>query len=76
MLFRSVIVGLKGDSSDEIQSGLKVGDKVALPTIRATTAANGFAVGGIPGGTSALAGAAAGGFPGAGGAGGGGRGNG
>ena len=71
-----VIVGLKGDSSDEIQSGLKVGDKVALPTIRATTAANGFAVGGIPGGTSAFAGAGAGGFAGPGGGGGGGRGNG
>ncbi len=53
-----VIVGLKGDSTDEIQSGLKVGDKVALPTVKATTSTNGFAVGGIPGGVGALTGAA------------------
>ena len=44
-----VVVGLIGDSADEIQSGLKVGDKVALPTVKATTNSNGFAVGGVPG---------------------------
>jgi trimeric autotransporter adhesin len=44
-----VVVGLVGDSSDEIQSGLKVGDKVALPAVKATTNSNGFAVGGVPG---------------------------
>jgi macrolide-specific efflux system membrane fusion protein len=44
-----VVVGLIGDSADEIQSGLKEGDKVALPTVKATTSSNGFAVGGVPG---------------------------
>jgi len=44
-----VVVGLIGDSADEIQSGLKEGDKVALPTVKATTSTNGFAVGGVPG---------------------------
>ena len=38
-----VVVGLIGDSADEIQSGLKEGDKVALPTVKATTSTNGFA---------------------------------
>jgi macrolide-specific efflux system membrane fusion protein len=61
-----VIVGLKGDSSDEIQSGLKEGDKVSLPSVKASTGTNGFAVGGVPAGASALAGAGAG-FGGAGG---------
>ena len=56
-----VVVGLKGDSADEIQSGLKVGDKVALPTVKATTGTNGFAIGGVPGGVGALAGAGLGG---------------
>ena len=56
-----VIVGLKGDSADEIQSGLKEGNKVALPTVKATTGTNGFAIGGIPGGVSAFAGAGGGG---------------
>ena len=41
-----VVVGLKGDSADEIQSGLKVGDVVALPSVVRTTSTNGFAVGG------------------------------
>ena len=45
-----VVVGLKGDSADEIQSGLKVGDLVALPSVVRTTSTNGFAVGGVPGG--------------------------
>jgi len=45
-----VVVGLKGDSADEIQSGLKVGDVVALPSVVRTTSTNGFAVGGVPGG--------------------------
>jgi macrolide-specific efflux system membrane fusion protein len=56
-----VVVGLKGDSADEIQSGLKAGDKVALPTVKATTGTNGFAIGGVPGGVGALAGAGLGG---------------
>ncbi len=51
-----VIVGLKGDSSDEIQSGLKEGDRVSLPSITRTTSTNGFAFGGVPGGVNALAG--------------------
>jgi len=66
-----VIVGLKGDSADEIQSGLKEGEKVSLPTVTRTTSSNGFAVGGVPGGVNALAGAG-----GVGGGGGFGRGNG
>jgi multidrug efflux pump subunit AcrA (membrane-fusion protein) len=63
-----VVVGLIGDSADEIQSGLKEGDKVALPTVKATTSSNGFAVGGVPGalgsgigGVAAVGGAGAGG---------------
>ena len=68
-----VVVGLKGDSADEIQSGLKVGDKVSLPTVTRTTSSNGFAVGGVPSGVTALAG---GGVGGGGGGGGFGRGNG
>ena len=51
-----VVVGLKGDSADEIQSGLKEGDRVSLPSITRTTSTNGFAVGGVPGGVNALAG--------------------
>ena len=65
-----VVVGLKGDSSVEIQSGLKVGDLVALPSVVRTTSTNGFAVGGVPGGL------AGGGLGGLGGGGGGGRGGG
>ena len=56
-----VVVGLKGDSADEIQSGLKVGDKVSLPTVTRTTSSNGFAVGGVPSGVTALAGGGVGG---------------
>jgi len=67
-----VVVGLKGDSADEIQSGLKVGDKVALPSVKGTTGSNGFAIGGVPGALGAgIGGAAAGGFGGGGGGGGG-----
>ena len=61
-----VVVGLKGDSADEIQSGLKVGDKVALPSVKGTTGSNGFAIGGVPGALGGgIGGAAAGGFGGA-----------
>ena len=67
-----VVVGLKGDSTDEIQSGVKPGTVVALPSITRTTSSNGFAVGGVPGGVTALAGVG-GGFGGGGGGGGGGR---
>ena len=66
-----VVVGLKGDSADEIQSGLKVGDKVALPSVKGTTGSNGFAIGGVPGALGGgIGGAAAGGFGGGGGGGG------
>lgn len=69
-----VVVGLKGDSADEIQSGLKVGDVVALPSVVRTTSTNGFAVGGVPGGLGGGAAAfGGGGFGGGGGGGGGGR---
>jgi RND family efflux transporter MFP subunit len=72
-----VVVGLKGDSTDEIQSGLKVGDKVALPSVKGTTGTNGFAIGGVPGALGAgIGGSAAGGFGGGGGGGGGRAGNG
>jgi multidrug efflux pump subunit AcrA (membrane-fusion protein) len=65
-----VVIGLKGDSADEIQSGLKVGDKVALPSVKGTTGSNGFAIGGVPGALGAgIGGAAAGGFAGGGGGG-------
>jgi len=68
-----VVVGLKGDSADEIQSGLKVGDKVALPSVKGTTGSNGFAIGGVPGALGGgIGGTAAGGFGGGGGGGGGG----
>ena len=63
-----VVVGLQGDSADEIQSGLKVGDKVALPSVKGTTGSNGFAIGGVPGALGGgIGGAAAGGFGGGGG---------
>ena len=52
-----VVVGLKGDSTDEIQSGVKEGDVVALPSVRISTASNGFAVGGVPSGLGGLSGA-------------------
>ena len=68
-----VVVGLKGDSADEIQSGLKAGDVVALPSVVRTTSTNGFAVGGVPGGLGGGAAAFGGGGLGGGGLGGGGR---
>jgi multidrug efflux pump subunit AcrA (membrane-fusion protein) len=69
----SVVVGIQGDSADQIISGLKVGDKVALPTVGGTVGSNGFpsvtgvpsAIGGAGLGASAGAGAGAGGFGGA-----------
>ena len=65
-----VVVGLKGDSADEIQSGLKVGDKVALPSVKGTPGSNGFAIGGVPGALGGgIGGAAVGGFGGGGGGG-------
>ena len=67
-----VVIGLKGDSTDEIQSGVKVGAMVALPTTTRTTSSNGFAIGGIPSGSGTLTGVGVG--VGAGGGGGGGGG--
>ena len=52
-----VVVGLKGDSTDEIQSGLKVGDKVSIASVARTSSSNGFAVGGVPSGSGTLTGA-------------------
>jgi multidrug efflux pump subunit AcrA (membrane-fusion protein) len=66
----TVVVGLKGDSTDEIQAGLKVGDVVALPSVVRTTSTNGFAVGGVPGGLGGAAALGGGGFGGGGGGGG------
>jgi len=51
-----VVLGLKGDSFDEVISGLTIGSKVSLPTTTRTTSSNGFAVGGIPSGSGALTG--------------------
>jgi multidrug efflux pump subunit AcrA (membrane-fusion protein) len=48
---KAVTVGLKGDSSTEILSGLKAGDQVVLRTTTATSTGNGFPAGGVPGGT-------------------------
>ena len=68
-----VLVGLLGDSADEILSGLKEGDKVALPKIGGIVGSNGFpSITGVPG---ALGGAGLGAVTGGGG-GGGGRGGG
>ena len=49
-----VVIGLKGDSADEIISGLKVGQQVSITTARTTS--NGFAVGGVPNGFNNLSG--------------------
>jgi macrolide-specific efflux system membrane fusion protein len=54
---QTVVIGLRGDSSDEITSGLKVGDVVALPQTIRSSSSNGFAQGGVPSGFGALAGA-------------------
>ncbi|MFI8458799.1 efflux RND transporter periplasmic adaptor subunit [Kitasatospora sp. NPDC085464] len=71
----TVGVGVEGDSTVQVVSGLKEGDKVELPT---TSGSNGFPNGSFPGagGNRGGAGGGAGVFPGggAGGAGGGGRG--
>ena len=67
-----VVLGLIGDSSDEVLSGLKVGQTVALPTIGGTVGSNGFpSITGVPG---ALGGAGLGAAVGGGGRGGGGGG--
>ncbi len=73
-----VLVGLLGDSADEILSGLKEGDKVALPKIGGTVGSNGFpSITGVPGalggaGLGAVTGGGGGGRGGGGGGGGGG----
>ena len=47
---KAVTIGLKGDSSTQIVSGLKAGDQVELrTTTSSSTANNGFPGGGIPG---------------------------
>ena len=47
---KAVTIGLKGDSSTQILSGLKAGDQVELrTTTSSSTANNGFPGGGIPG---------------------------
>ncbi len=71
----TVTVGVEGDSTVQVVSGLKEGDKVELPT---TSGTNGFPNGSFPGGGNRGAGGGAGVFPGGtgGGAGGGGGGNG
>ena len=70
-----VVVGLQGDSTDEIQSGLKDGDKVAIATTnRSSTSANGFPNGGVPQGFGSITGTGSLGNGGFGGGGGGGRG--
>lgn len=57
---KSVLVGIIGDSSDEILSGLKVGDVVALPAVVSSSSS----LGGVP---SVLGGAGIGGITGGGG---------
>ena len=52
-----VVIGLKGDSFVEIQSGVQVGAKVSLPATTRTSSSNGFAVGGIPSGVGTISGA-------------------
>ncbi len=66
---KSVLVGIIGDSSDEILSGLKVGDVVALPAVVSSSSS----LGGVP---SVLGGAGIGGITGGGGGRGGGGGGG
>ena len=58
-----VVVGLQGDSADQIISGIKPGTKVVLRSVSASVGTNGFPSVGIPGGLGAagLAGAAGGG---------------
>ncbi len=58
-----VVVGLQGDSADQIISGIKPGTKVVLRSVSASVGTNGFPSVGIPGGLGAagLAGGAGGG---------------
>ena len=60
-----VVIGLQGDSSDQIISGVKVGDKLAIRSATSTVASNGFpsvtggglgGVGGVGGGGAGRAG--------------------
>ncbi len=69
-----VVVGLQGDSSDEILSGIKAGDVIALRTSTSSVGSNGFPTGTVPSVTGAgtLTGGTGGGFGGGGGRGGGG----
>ena len=45
-----VALGIKGDSTTEVTSGLKAGDVIIIPTAAAST--SGFPTGGVPGGLS------------------------
>jgi macrolide-specific efflux system membrane fusion protein len=58
-----VVVGLQGDSADQIISGIKPGTKVVLRSVSASVGTNGFPSVGIPSGLggAGLAGAAGGG---------------
>ncbi|MEI6648972.1 MAG: biotin/lipoyl-binding protein [Actinomycetes bacterium] len=49
----SVVIGLQGDSTDQILSGLKEGQKIALRTTTTSVGSNGFPTGGIPAVTGA-----------------------
>ena len=57
-----VVIGLQGDSSDQIISGVKVGTKLAIRTATASVGSNGFpsVTGGGLGGIGGVAGAGAG----------------
>ena len=48
-----VVVGLQGDSADQIISGIKPGTKVVLRSVSASVGTNGFPSVGIPGGLGA-----------------------
>jgi RND family efflux transporter MFP subunit len=45
-----VVIGLKGDSTIEIKSGLKTGDTVAISTSSRSSTGSGFPQGGVPAG--------------------------
>jgi macrolide-specific efflux system membrane fusion protein len=47
---RLVEIGLKGDQTTQITSGLQVGEQVAVTTATTTTGTGGFPAGGFPGG--------------------------
>jgi multidrug efflux pump subunit AcrA (membrane-fusion protein) len=57
-----VVIGLQGDSSDQIISGVKVGDKLAIRSATSTVASNGFpsVTGGGLGGLGGVGGGGAG----------------